>query len=195
MDEARLAAQLSHPNVVQTYEVGTESDRHVIVMEYLDGPSLSRVARVSRRSEAVLPLAYHLYILTEVLQGLHYAHEVKAYDGRPLKLVHRDVSPQNVIVTYDGQVKILDFGIAKAASSSTHTAAGIMKGKIAYMAPEQMAGTIIDRRADVLFRRLYVMGGGNGAKVVAGRIGRSNRSFRRRRQDPKSENRQSRLSR
>jgi serine/threonine-protein kinase len=84
-----------------------------------------------------------------MLEGLHYAHEVKALDGRPLHLVHRDVSPQNVFVTYDGQVKILDFGIAKAASSSTHTATGIMKGKIAYMAPEQMAGTVLDRRADI----------------------------------------------
>lgn len=148
LDEARLAAQLNHPNVVQTYEVGTESDRHVIVMEYLQGQSLSRIIKVANRNGSV-PLGHQLRVLIEMLEGLHYAHEVKALDGRPMRLVHRDVSPQNVFVTYDGQVKILDFGIAKAASSSTHTAAGIMKGKIAYMAPEQMAGTVLDRRADI----------------------------------------------
>src|SRR5512133_314599 len=149
IDEAKLAAQLSHPNVVQTFEVGSESGRHVIVMEYLDGQSLSRIIRTASRTENALPLPVHLRILIEVLEGLHYAHEMKAFDGKPMQLVHRDVSPQNVIVTYDGQVKILDFGIAKAATTSTHTAAGIMKGKIAYMAPEQMAGTGVDCRADI----------------------------------------------
>lgn len=149
IEEAKVAAQLNHPNVVQTFEVGSESGRHVIVMEYLDGQSLSRIIRTSARNGAPLPLEVHLRVLTEVLEGLHYAHEMKTFEGRPMQLVHRDVSPQNVIVTYDGQVKLLDFGIAKAATSSTHTAAGIMKGKIAYMAPEQMAGTLVDRRADV----------------------------------------------
>jgi serine/threonine-protein kinase len=183
LDEARLAAQLNHPNVVQTYEVGTESDRHVIVMEYLEGQSLSRITRIARKSASALPISYHLRIVAEMLQGLHYAHEVKSYDGRPLKIVHRDVSPQNVIVTYDGQVKILDFGIAKAASSSTHTAAGIMKGKIAYMAPEQMAGTFVDRRADIYSAGCMLWAAATGQKlwqdatdvqivraVVAGRI-------------------------
>ncbi|MGC4063430.1 MAG: protein kinase [Polyangiaceae bacterium] len=183
LDEARLAAQLNHPNVVQTYEVGTESDRHVIVMEYLEGQSLSRVTRIARKSATALPISYHLRIIAEMLQGLHYAHDVKSYDGRPLKIVHRDVSPQNVIVTYDGQVKILDFGIAKAASSSTHTAAGIMKGKIAYMAPEQMAGTFVDRRADIYSAGCMLWAAATGQKlwqdatdvqivraVVAGRI-------------------------
>lgn len=148
IEEAKVAAQLNHPNVVQTFEVASEAGRHLIVMEYLDGQSLSRITRTAARGTG-LPLQLHLRILTEVLEGLHYAHELKSYDGRPMLLVHRDVSPQNVIVTYDGQVKLLDFGIAKAATSSTHTAVGIMKGKIAYMAPEQMANTTVDRRADV----------------------------------------------
>jgi serine/threonine-protein kinase len=149
LDEARLAAQLNHPNVVQTYEVGTEGDRHVIVMEYLEGQSLSIVIKRSEQAGNPLPLQLHLRIIVSALEGLHYAHELKAYDGSPLQLVHRDISPQNVFVTYDGQVKVLDFGIAKAASSSTHTATGIVKGKIAYMAPEQTIGDSVDRRADI----------------------------------------------
>jgi len=149
LDEARLAAQLNHPNVVQTYEVGTESDRHVIVMEYLEGQSLSATVRRAEQLGAPLSLALHLRVIISVLEGLHYAHELKAYDGAPLLLVHRDISPQNVFVTYDGQVKVLDFGIAKATSSSTHTATGVVKGKIAYMAPEQIIGDQVDLRADI----------------------------------------------
>src|SRR5262245_60556486 len=149
LDEARLAAQLNHPNVVQTYEVGTEGDRHVMVMEYLEGQPLSAVMKYAERSGAPLPMKLHLRIIVNALEGLHYAHELRAYDGAALELVHRDVSPQNVFVTYDGQVKVLDFGIAKAASSSTHTATGIVKGKISYMAPEQMIADNVDRRADI----------------------------------------------
>jgi serine/threonine-protein kinase len=149
LDEARLAAQLNHPNVVQTYEVGTEGDRHVIVMEYLEGQSLSATTRRAAHAGSPLPLALHLRIIINALEGLHYAHELRAYEGAPLQLVHRDISPQNIFVTYDGQVKVLDFGIAKATSSSTHTATGIVKGKIAYMAPEQIIGDPVDRRADV----------------------------------------------
>ncbi|HTQ04440.1 MAG TPA: serine/threonine-protein kinase [Polyangiaceae bacterium] len=149
LDEARLAAQLNHPNVVQTYEVGTEGDRHVIVMEYLEGQALSTVIKRSEQAGRPLSLALHLRIIIAALEGLHYAHELRAYDGAPLQLVHRDISPQNVFVTYDGQVKVLDFGIAKAATSSTHTATGIVKGKIAYMAPEQTIADNVDRRADI----------------------------------------------
>ena len=149
MDEARLAAQLNHPNVVQTYEVGTEGDRHVIVMEYLEGQPLSGVVRRAAQQGSQMPLPLHLRIIINALEGLHYAHELCGYEGAPLQLVHRDISPQNVFVTYDGQAKVLDFGIAKATSASTHTATGIMKGKIAYMAPEQMLGGHVDRRADL----------------------------------------------
>jgi serine/threonine-protein kinase len=149
LDEARLAAQLNHPNVVQTYEVGTEGDRHVIVMEYLEGQALSTVIKRSEQAGRPFSLALHLRVIIAALEGLHYAHELRAYDGAPLQLVHRDISPQNVFVTYDGQVKVLDFGIAKAATSSTHTATGIVKGKIAYMAPEQTIADNVDRRADI----------------------------------------------
>ncbi len=149
LDEARLAAQLNHPNVVQTYEVGTEGDRHVIVMEYLEGQSLAEIVRSAEKAGKKLPLAMYLRILILALEGLQYAHELAAYDGTPLQLVHRDVSPQNIFVTYRGAVKVLDFGIAKASSSSTHTATGVVKGKIAYMAPEQMVADTLDRRADL----------------------------------------------
>jgi serine/threonine-protein kinase len=165
LDEARLAAQLNHPNVVQTYEVGTEGDRHVIVMEYLEGQSLSIVLKRSEQAGAALPIGLHLRIIVSALEGLHYAHELKAYDGSPLQLVHRDISPQNVFVTYDGQVKVLDFGIAKAASSSTHTATGIVKGKIAYMAPEQTIGDTVDRRADIFSVGCMLWAAATGRKL------------------------------
>jgi serine/threonine-protein kinase len=149
LDEARLATQLSHTNVVQTYEVGTEGGRHVIVMEYLEGQPLHAVLHRAEAQGRALPIELHLRVLLSVLDGLHYAHEVRGYDGSPLALVHRDVSPQNVFLTYDGQVKLLDFGIAKAATSADQTSTGLLKGKMAYMAPEQMSGAPIDRRADI----------------------------------------------
>lgn len=149
LDEARLAAQLNHANVVQTYEVGTEGERQVIVMEYLEGQSFAHLIKRAGLAGHELSQAMHLRIIISVLEGLHYAHELCGYDGTPLLLVHRDVSPQNIFVTYGGQVKVLDFGIAKATSSSTHTATGIVKGKISYMAPEQMVADNVDRRADI----------------------------------------------
>ena len=151
MDEARLAARLSHRNVTHTYEVGIDessgSPRPFIVMEYLEGQSLQAlIARVRRDS---MPLAVHLRILAGVLAGLHYAHELCDFDGTPLLVVHRDVSPHNVFVGYDGQVKLMDFGIAKAAGSASRTEAGTFKGKLGYVAPEQILGNDVDRRADL----------------------------------------------
>jgi serine/threonine-protein kinase len=137
MDEARLATQLTHPNIVQTYEVVMISGRPVIVMEYMEGQSWSILWRRAAESGGV-PLAMQLRILSETLSGLDYAHNLTDYEGTPIGLVHRDVSPQNVFVTYDGHVKILDFGIAKARANSAHTELGELKGKIRYMAPEQM---------------------------------------------------------
>lgn len=149
LDEARLAVQLNHGNLVQTYEVGEDGGRHFIVMEYLEGQSLAAVLRQVEKSGRPLSLGLHLRMLIHVLEGLHYTHELRGYDNKPLHFVHRDVSPQNVFVTYDGRVKVLDFGIAKAATSTTHTATGLVKGKIAYMPPEQMEGMAVDRRADI----------------------------------------------
>jgi serine/threonine-protein kinase len=151
LDEARLAARLNHPNVVQTYEVGEASKRHFIAMEYLDGQPYSRILHRCRadKGNAPLPINMAVRILSESLAGLHYAHELKDFDGTPLRFVHRDVSPHNVFVTYDGTIKVLDFGIAKAAGGSAETRTGVLKGKVGYMAPEYIKGKKIDRRADV----------------------------------------------
>lgn len=144
--EARLAARLSHPNIVQTNEVTEDGSAPSIVMEYLEGQPLSSILA---RSLGNMPLELHLKVLMEVLAGLEYAHELLDYDGTPLRLVHRDVTPHNVFVTFDGQVKLLDFGIAKTANGSPDTQTGVIKGKARYIPPEQIAGTPIDRRADL----------------------------------------------
>ncbi len=149
MDEARLAACLSHPNIVQTNEVIEQGGVPVIVMEYLEGRTLYEILRRGRRLNKPIAVGMHLHILIEVLRGLHYAHEAKDLQGSPLNLVHRDVSPQNILVTYSGEVKILDFGVAKSAEASQETRSGVLKGKIRYMAPEQVLGNDVDRRADV----------------------------------------------
>jgi serine/threonine-protein kinase len=148
MDEARLAARLDHPNVVQTFEADQDAGRYFLAMEYLDGQPLS--ALVERmREHGGIPLPVHLQILSDALAGLQYAHELTDYDGSPLQVVHRDVSPQNVFVTYHGQVKVVDFGVAKAGDASTFTSPGMFKGKFAYAAPEQALGRPVDARSDV----------------------------------------------
>ncbi len=148
MVEARLAAKLNHPNIVQTYEVFDDEQLPVIVMEYLEGKSLADVA-VRRSPEAPFTLQHYLTAVSEALSGLHYSHELTDYKGRPLELVHRDVTPHNVFVSYSGQVKILDFGIAKLNNSTVETETGIVKGKLRYIPPEQMIGDELDRRADI----------------------------------------------
>jgi serine/threonine-protein kinase len=147
LNEARLAARLNHPNIVHTYDVGFDGSRHYITMEYLEGQCLHRLVRRAARTGS-LSLEMQLRVLADALAGLHYAHELTDYDGTPLEIVHRDISPANIFVLYDGQVKIVDFGIAKSAGSS-ETKAGIFKGKIQYVSPEQYCGGPLDRRADV----------------------------------------------
>ena len=148
LDEARLAARLNHSNIVQTIEVGQEGRQYFIAMEYLEGQPLNRVLHRTGRENG-LPLGMHLRILSETCAGLHHAHELCDYDGTPLDVVHRDATPHNVFLTYDGQVKVVDFGIAKAMNSTSETRTGVLKGKVAYMAPEQAQGERVDRRADV----------------------------------------------
>jgi serine/threonine-protein kinase len=149
LDEARLAARLSHPNIVQTNEVGNDGDRYFMAMDYLDGRGLDQIRRRSKVAGFGLSVPMHLRVVCDMLSGLDYAHELTDFDGSPLSIVHRDVSPQNVFVTFDGQVKLLDFGIAKANDSMYETHAGVVKGKVSYMSPEQGRGWKVDARADV----------------------------------------------
>ncbi|HET7501831.1 MAG TPA: protein kinase [Kofleriaceae bacterium] len=149
LDEARLAARLNHPNIVQTNEVGNHGDRYFMAMDYLDGRGLDHVRRRSKTAGFGLSVPMQLRVICDVLAGLDYAHKLTDFDGTPLNIVHRDVSPQNVFLTFDGQVKLLDFGIAKASDSMHETHAGVVKGKVSYMSPEQGRGQKVDARADV----------------------------------------------
>ena len=154
VDEARIAARLNHPNVVQTNEVGSVGNQYFLAMEYLDGQPLHRIQhRSAQRSKAgdPVPLTAELQylVLMDALAGLHHAHELQDYDGTPLSIVHRDMTPQNIFLTYEGQTKVVDFGIAKAAGRSSETRQGVVKGKVRYMAPEQALGLHVSRRTDV----------------------------------------------
>ena len=148
-EEARIAATLSHQNVVQTYEVGQDDDGYFMILEFLRGQSYAQVMTRTGYTNYRFSLA----VLLGTLQGLEHAHGLKHMSGGEMSLVHRDISPPNVFVTYDGQIKVLDFGIAKARGSLIQTEAGVVKGKVAYMAPEQMLGAPCDLRAD-----LYAVG-------------------------------------
>ena len=148
LDEARLLTQLDHPHVVKTLEAGVIDGRCCIAMEYLEGQPLHRVLRRAYQRTG-LPPHIAVSIAISVLDGLHYSHETTDANGQALEIVHRDVSPQNVFVTNDGQVKVLDFGIAKAKTQEGRTATGIIKGKVGYIAPEQASAEVVDRRADV----------------------------------------------
>ncbi len=150
LDEARIAARIHHPNVVPILEVGASPVGYYLVMEYIEGDTLARLlARAATRGQR-LPVPIALRIALDMLSGLHAAHELRDDTGEAVQLVHRDVSPQNVLVGVDGIARITDFGVARAASRLTATRVGQLKGKIAYMAPEQAAGEeSLDRRADV----------------------------------------------
>jgi len=153
LDEARLAARLSHPNIVHTYEVGEQGGVYFIAMEYLEGQSLNKVLKEALRRKEAIEHEIGARIIADALAGLGYAHDLRDYDGKPLSIIHRDISPHNIFVTYDGHTKLVDFGIAKAALSSTETEVGVLKGKVAYMSPEQAMGQRIDARSD-----LFAMG-------------------------------------
>ena len=157
LDEARIAARIHHPNVVPILEVGASTVGYYLVMEYIEGDTLARLlARAATRGKR-LPVGIALRIALDMLSGLHAAHELRDDAGEAVQLVHRDVSPQNVLVGVDGIARITDFGVARAASRLTATRVGQLKGKIAYMAPEQAAGEeSLDRRADVFAAGIVV---------------------------------------
>ena len=149
LDEARIAARINHPNVVSYEELSRDDGQLFVVMEYLEGESLASLQRRARSRRRPIDHGQACYVVSEAAAGLHAAHEMCDFDGAPLGIVHRDISPQNVFVTYDGTVKLMDFGIAKAANRITATEAGALKGKFAYMSPEQAEGEELDRRSDV----------------------------------------------
>ncbi len=150
VNEARLTARLDHPNIVKTYEFGEHDGQYYTVMEFLAGEDLGKVLqRLSQMTDKVLPLPFAVHIVAQLCNGLHFAHELTDVAGRPLGLVHRDVNPSNVLVTYAGEVKIVDFGVAKVNRAVTKTVAGTIKGKIAYMSPEHILARGVDRRSDV----------------------------------------------
>ncbi len=149
IDEARLAALLQHPNIAQIYDFGRLEESYFIAMEYLFGKDLKTVLATAEARNMPLSLENALHIASRISSGLDYAHNMKDLQGNLLNIIHRDVSPQNIFITYDGQVKIIDFGIAKAASRITSTRSGVIKGKVAYMSPEQAEGREVDHRADI----------------------------------------------
>jgi serine/threonine protein kinase len=149
IDEAKLAAKLNHRNIVQIYDFGNQQDSYYIAMEYIFGKDLRSILKKSKERGEHFPLAQCAYIITEAAKGLEYAHTLKDHFGKSLQIIHRDISPQNILISYEGEVMLADFGIAKAASKSTETRAGVLKGKILYMSPEQAWGKPIDRRSDL----------------------------------------------
>ncbi|HEX4622281.1 MAG TPA: serine/threonine-protein kinase, partial [Myxococcaceae bacterium] len=149
LDEARIAARLNHSNIVQIFNLGELDDTYFIAMEYIHGEDLRRISRKTQARAADMPLPLVCRIIMEACSGLDYAHKLTDSDGQPLGIVHRDISPQNLLVTFEGGVKIVDFGIAKAADQATVTRSGVLKGKYAYMSPEQATGQPLDGRSDI----------------------------------------------
>lgn len=149
LNEAKLAAQLNHPNVVQIYDLGKIGETYFIAMEYIFGRDMRRIIPKAASMNIPFPMVYALKIASSVCEGLFYAHQRADIYGNPLNIVHRDITPENIFVSFDGTVKILDFGIAKASTQIEQTRAGEIKGKLSYMSPEQCMGKKLDHRSDI----------------------------------------------
>ncbi len=149
IDEAKIAGQLSHANIAQIFDLGHVEGRYFIVQEYVPGRDLRAILHHLEDAHGRLGVAQSCHIILKICEALDYAHNKRDASGQPLNLVHRDISPQNVIVSHEGEVKLIDFGIVKAEGRATRTLAGLVKGKFAYMSPEQIRGLPVDRRSDV----------------------------------------------
>jgi len=149
IDEAKIAGQLAHANICQIFELGRIDGSHFIAMEYIWGKDCLQIQNRLRKTKQSMPVPMACFVIAKVLEGLDYAHRKRDPLGRPLEIVHRDCSPQNVLVSYEGEVKLIDFGIAKATSRNSRTMAGVLKGKFGYMSPEQVRGLPLDRRSDI----------------------------------------------
>jgi eukaryotic-like serine/threonine-protein kinase len=149
VDEAKITVQLTHANVAQVFDLNHIANTYYIAMEYIPGKDLRAIFDRCRKKGEPAPIPLTCYVVAKMCEGLDYAHRKKDGMGRDMNIVHRDISPQNILVSYEGEVKVIDFGIAKAANKATKTQAGILKGKFAYMSPEQIRGLPLDRRSDV----------------------------------------------
>jgi len=149
VDEAKILVHLNHPNIVQVFELGREEENYYIAMEYVEGVDLRQLVKKTKELKRSIPISLVLWIMVESLKGLHYAHQRSLKEQGPLGIVHRDVSPQNIMLSFEGQVKVADFGIAKAMIKSHETQTGVLKGKYAYMSPEQALGMPLDARSDL----------------------------------------------
>ena len=149
IDEAKLAALLHHENIVQIYDFGSISGEYFIAMEYLFGKDLRTIIRTAKKRDLPMSMENILFVVSRICAGLDYSHNLKDLQGQPLNIIHRDINPQNILITYEGQVKIIDFGIAKAATHNTKTRENLIKGKLAYMSPEQANGQVVDHRSDI----------------------------------------------
>jgi len=149
LDEARLATRLNHPHVVATHEVDQADGTHFIAMEYLVGQPLDQVLRACKDSGSRLPIDLATRIVRDALEGLEHVHQLRDFDGTPLEVVHRDISPHNIFISYDGTVKLIDFGVAKAVGNVVQTVTGVVKGKFPYMSPEQIQDEQLDSRVDL----------------------------------------------
>jgi hypothetical protein len=149
IDEAKITVQLNHANIAQIYELANLSNSYFIAMEYVSGKDMRAVFDRCRKRGEPAPIPLTCYVIAQSCEGLDYAHRAKDKQGREMGIVHRDVSPQNALISYDGEVKVIDFGIAKAAGKATKTQAGILKGKFGYMSPEQIRGLPLDGRSDI----------------------------------------------
>lgn len=147
--EAKMVASLSHPNIAQIFDLGKIEDSYYIAMEYVEGRDLRSILTQIRKAEKTIPVDLAALILSKVGSALEYAHRHRDSDGRELRIVHRDVSPQNILISTEGEIKLVDFGIAKAAIKASHTDTGSLRGKLLYMSPEQAWGKPIDKRSDI----------------------------------------------
>ena len=149
IDEAKIAVQLQHANIAQIFDLGKVDDSFFIALEYVHGRDLRSIFDRMRNKGEIMPISMACYVTMQVCEGLDYAHNKRDAQGRELNLIHRDISPQNVLIGYEGECKLIDFGIAKAAGKASKTQAGILKGKFGYMSPEQVRGLPIDKRSDI----------------------------------------------
>jgi TonB family protein len=168
IDEAKLAAQLNHPNIAHIYDLGKLEDAYFIAMEYVEGKDLRAILRALDEQGKLFPTRAAVFVAQQVASALHYAHVAKDSDRKPMHLVHRDVSPQNILISSVGEVKLVDFGIAKAASKASHTQSGALKGKLLYMSPEQAFGRPTDARTDIFSLAIVLFEMLTGRKLFYG---------------------------